>query len=57
MQIYEFIKSLKTGKTTRKEWKKVFDAINRLKLNDEILDGIHFGLKKLSEREIKSILK
>lgn len=55
MTAFEFIKALKTGKTTHKEWVKIISSINRLKLNDNILNEIHVGIKNLSESDTKKI--
>lgn len=56
IELYDFIKALKTGKTNKPGWSKVVDAIGKAKLNDKILDSIHVGMKNLNDRELKKLI-
>ena len=57
MTPFEFYQAIKRGKTSKKGWKEFVSTINRLKLTDSILEGIHLGLSKLPDKDAKKFFE
>ena len=55
MEVYEFLKAIKDGRGNKHSWSKAKIIIDRIKLFDMMLDGLHIGLSKVSDSDLKKI--
>ena len=53
IELTELLCSIKKGKSSKKGIAELVGAINKLKVGDKVLESVHIGLSKMSEKDIK----
>lgn len=56
IELTELLIGIKNGRSSKKGISEIVSAISQHKLNSKILESIHVGLSKLSDKEIKKIV-
>jgi len=56
IDLYELLCAIKKGKSTNKGIAELASAINDQKVSRKVLESVHIGLSKMSDRDIKKFV-